>query len=151
MMAGEAGEAGGVEGGARTGEEMTEAGEATRDGAAAGGACTATTETAGAGVEMGVETAVAGLTMTGVAVGIMGGAGTGPERGDVEAAVDEAEMTMEGRGTGDEAEEAGACTDAGTDATGSETAAVGEMGLMTAGGVKAKATGGGETFKGEGR
>ncbi|KAI9453112.1 hypothetical protein F5148DRAFT_1370269 [Russula earlei] len=128
-------------------EEMTEAGEATRDGAAAGGASTATTETAGAGVEMGVETAVAGLTMTGVAVGVVGGAGTGPEREDVEAAVDEAEMTMEGRETGDEAEEAEACTDAGTDATGSETAAVGEMGLMTAGGAKAKATGGGETFK----
>ncbi|KAI9455026.1 hypothetical protein F5148DRAFT_1151582 [Russula earlei] len=43
----------------------------------------------------------------------------------------------------DVVEETGACTDVGMDMTGSETAAVGEMGSMTAGGTKAKATGGG--------
>ncbi|KAI9507920.1 hypothetical protein F5148DRAFT_1149420 [Russula earlei] len=54
----------------------------------------------------------------------------GQRQGGVEAAVDMAE-------------EAGACTDAGMDVTGSDMAAVGKMGSMMAGGMKAKATGGG--------
>ncbi|KAI9450810.1 hypothetical protein F5148DRAFT_1152646 [Russula earlei] len=43
----------------------------------------------------------------------------------------------------DVAEKAGACTDAGMDATGSEMTTVGKMGLMMAGGMKAKKKGSG--------
>ncbi|KAI9431828.1 hypothetical protein F5148DRAFT_1155065 [Russula earlei] len=55
---------------------------------------------------------------------------TGQRQGGVEVVVDVAEK-------------AGACTDVGMDVTGSETAVVDKMGSMMAGGMKAKATGGG--------